>query len=154
MSGLDKEIETLQNPNTEISVPTFPEPYPYLNPLFLEAMNDIARLGLQKYGENSFQHRVHVLGQKDRWMDRVTVDAIFEHSGDHFADYIAGIPHDVFHTLQHQLAAVAFNAMMEAELSGVVHISTLEDVKGTKEIAHDTVSANKGSVSESNRSTE
>jgi hypothetical protein len=31
--------------------------YEFLDPAFLEAMNDIGRYGYQKYGEQSFQYR-------------------------------------------------------------------------------------------------
>jgi len=44
---------------------------------------------------------------------------IANHSWNHFAEYLAGLPHDHFHTRKHQLAAVAFNAMMEFYFAGL-----------------------------------
>jgi hypothetical protein len=38
---------------------------------------------------------------------------IGRHARDHFDMYLAGELHDRFNTRKHQLAAVAFNAMME-----------------------------------------
>lgn len=80
---------------------------------FLAAMNDIGRLGLLKYVENSFQARLK-RGIKDRPDSiRCSTNEIADHAQKHFDEYIGGKPHDYFVTKKHQLAAVAFNAMME-----------------------------------------
>lgn len=85
----------------------------FLLPAFLEAMNDIGRYGHQKYGEFSFHHRA-TLGDHSRGdHSRTTSEAIAKHAKDHFDAYLRGETHDHFLTHKHQLAAVAFNAMME-----------------------------------------
>lgn len=91
-----------------------------LMPGFLEAMDDIGRYGFVKYGADSFQAR-RLKGDVSRYMDRVTKDMIMSHVREHAWAYQRGEIHDNFHTLKHQLAAIAFNAMMEyyfAELCG------------------------------------
>jgi hypothetical protein len=92
--------------------------YDYLSEKFLEAMNDIGRYGHEKYGIDSFQHRMR-LKERSRWMDRVGSLEIMDHAHQHFQMHLAGEPHDYFNTRKHQLAAVAFNAMMEFYLSGL-----------------------------------
>lgn len=88
-------------------------PHEYLIPEFLSAMNDIGRYGHQKYGEASFQHR-RVAGDKSRGgMRRTQPQSIADHAREHFSMYLNHVPHDHFGTDKHQLAAVAFNAMME-----------------------------------------
>lgn len=87
--------------------------FEFLSYQFLLAMNDIGRLGYEKYGEESF----HILSQKGierTGLERVYSKQIAEHAAQHFKEYLEGTPHDKFNTLIHQLAAVAFNAMMEA----------------------------------------
>jgi len=80
---------------------------------FLEAMNDVGRYGHEKYGADSFHSR-RVLGDASRGaLARTSTDEIRKHAGEHFAMYQRGELHDHFGTLKHQLAAVAFNAMME-----------------------------------------
>jgi hypothetical protein len=93
--------------------------YEFLSPAFLEAMNDIGRYGYEKYGEQSFQHR-RLQGDTSRGdMERTTPEAIAEHARNHFQMHLDGVPHDHFKTRRHQLAASAFNAMMEAYFAGL-----------------------------------
>lgn len=95
------------------------QPYEFLDPKFLELMNDIGRYGFEKYGEDSFQAR-RLRGEYSRPdMERVTPRAIGVHANDHFTMYLAGVPHDKFGTAEHQLAAAAFNAMMEFFFAGL-----------------------------------
>lgn len=79
---------------------------------FLDAMNDIGKYGYEKYKEQSFQHQ-QLLGSHKRTSDRVSAEELQWHAGEHFRMYNSGEKHDHFHTKKHQLAAVAFNAMME-----------------------------------------
>lgn len=88
--------------------------YPFLRPEFLEAMNDIGRYGHEKYGEQSFHHRAQ-LGDHSRGpLSRTRSYQIASHARAHFDMYLANERHDYFNTRKHQLAAAAFNAMMEA----------------------------------------
>lgn len=95
--------------------------YDFLNPAFLAAMNDIGRYGNDKYGSDSFHQRAKA-GDKSRGnLSRCEPEVIAQHAQDHFAMHLRGEKHDHFHTRKHQLAAVAFNAMMEfyfADLEG------------------------------------
>lgn len=91
----------------------------FLLPAFLEAMNDIGRYGFEKYGPDSFQFR-RMAGDTSRGeMQRTTPWAIADHASNHFDMYLEGTRHDKFNTEVHQLAAVAFNAMMEAYFAGL-----------------------------------
>lgn len=92
--------------------------YSFLSRKFLDAMNEIGRYGHAKHGVDSFQHRMSV-GDRSRWMDRVMPEAIGQHVTEHYAMHLRGESHDHFQTRKHQLAAVAFNAMMEFYLSGL-----------------------------------
>ena len=84
---------------------------------FIEAMNDIGRYGHEKYGERSFHHRVDI-GDRSR-DERTRAFVIYEHADGHFDAHLRGILHDHFNTRKHQLAAVAFNAMMEFHFAGL-----------------------------------
>jgi hypothetical protein len=95
-----------------------PAQYEFLEPAFLEAMNDIGRYGHEKYGENSYQNR-REHGDKSRNSPRVTKDALAAHALEHYQDYLDSKPHDHFGTLRHDLAAVAFNSMMEFYFAGL-----------------------------------
>jgi len=76
-------------------------------------MDDIGRYGSEKYGVTSFQHR-RLAGDRSRGeMKRCQPQAIADHAREHFSMYLNHIEHDHFKTDRHQLAAVAFNAMME-----------------------------------------
>lgn len=76
-------------------------------------MNQIGEYGLDKYGDQSFEARSR-RGDKSRGdLSRTTPEVIGEHAKAHFDMYLRGELHDKFGTRKHQLAAVAFNAMME-----------------------------------------
>jgi hypothetical protein len=96
--------------------------YEFLRSKFLEAMNDIGRYGNEKYGEESFANRA-LLGDKSRGnaglLSRTSSEAIAEHAAEHFRMHLRGELHDHFKTRRHQLAAVAFNAMMEFYFAGL-----------------------------------
>lgn len=93
--------------------------YPFLNEKFLQAMNEIGEYGHQKYGDNSFHARAEK-GDKSRGtLDRCSTDTIMKHAGYHFHEYRNGVLHDHFGTRRHQLAAVAFNALMEYYFAGL-----------------------------------
>lgn len=80
---------------------------------FIEAMEDIGRYGHAKYGAASFQAR-RLSGDVSRGgLARTQPSAIACHAAEHFRAYLRGELHDHFGTHKHQLAAVAFNAMME-----------------------------------------
>jgi hypothetical protein len=91
----------------------------FLVPSFLQAMNEIGRYGHEKYGANSFHTRAEHGDRSRGELDRTKSTAIFGHAEGHFCDYLAGEPHDHFGTLRHQLAAVAYNAMMEFYFAGL-----------------------------------
>lgn len=95
-------------------------PLEFLDADFLHAMNDIGRYGHEKYGENSFHHRA-LQGDRSRGtiLERTSSEAILRHSNDHNNAYLAGERHDKFGTLKHQLAAAAFNSMMEFYFAGL-----------------------------------
>jgi hypothetical protein len=98
--------------------------YPFLNAKFLEAMNEIGKYGNDKYGKDSFHQRAKA-GDKSRGsLARTDSEVIANHAWNHFAEYLAGLPHDHFHSRRHQLAAVAFNAMMEFYFAGLEDEST------------------------------
>ena len=91
----------------------------HLLPEFLEAMDDIGRYGALKYGTESFQYR-RLEGDRSRGeLARTKPEAIAQHAAAHFRMHLDGFPHDHFHTRRHQLAAVAFNAMMEFYFAGL-----------------------------------
>lgn len=90
----------------------------FLSPAFLRAMNDIGQYGFEKYGEMSFQVR-RTSGEplvRDR---RTESQAIADHAQEHFSQYLSHEAHDYFNDDIHQLAAVAFNAMMEAAFAKI-----------------------------------
>lgn len=91
----------------------------FLDPKFLAAMNEIGRYGHEKYGAQSFHHRA-LKGDRSRGeLDRTQAETIAGHANEHFLAYLEGTPHDHFGTRRHQLAAVAFNAMMEFYFAGL-----------------------------------
>jgi len=85
----------------------------FLSTAFLGAMNDIGRYGHEKYGQLPRLRCDHADPA------RVTSAVIAEHAREHFEEYLYDIPHDHFNTKRHQLAAVAFNAMMEYYFAGL-----------------------------------
>jgi hypothetical protein len=85
----------------------------FLEPEFLQAVADIGWYGHQKYGKDSFQHR-RKLGDRSRGgLERTGTGQILRHATEHMEAYAAGEKHDHFGTMAHQLAAAAFNLMME-----------------------------------------
>jgi len=86
--------------------------YEFLNEEFLDLMNDIGRYGAEKYGAESFHARA-LTGDRSRSLKRTQKEEIMKHARQHSVMYENGVLHDKFGTLKHQLAAVAFNAMME-----------------------------------------
>lgn len=100
--------------------------YPFLLPAFLAAMNDIGRYGHEKYGEQSFQHR-RSQGDRTRGaLARCQPQTLADHAQDHFSQYLQHVPHDRFGTDIHQLAATAFNCMMEAYFAGLTEADEIE----------------------------
>jgi len=73
---------------------------------FLQLMNEIGLYGIEKYGDESFF-------KNPSRSERKSTKVIGDHVANHYMEYQEGILHDHFGTLRHQLAAVAFNAMME-----------------------------------------
>ena len=94
--------------------------FEFLNQKFLQAMNDIGRYGNEKYGENSFSARARVGDFSRGCLERCTTSEIGRHAKEHFEQYEAGLLHDHFGTRRHQLAAAAFNAMMEFCYAGLM----------------------------------
>lgn len=93
--------------------------YEFLSRSFLEAMNDIGRYGHEKYGDRSFQYR-RLCGDTSRGdMERTKPEVIGEHVRSHYQMHLDGVPHDHFQTRIPQLAAAAFNCMMEAYFAGL-----------------------------------
>ena len=92
--------------------------FEFLETAFLEAMNDIGRYGAEKYGEQSFQRRA-LRNDRSRNSARTASVVIEQHARRHFQEYVRGETHDHFKTRKHQLAAVAFNAMMEFYFEGL-----------------------------------
>jgi len=93
----------------------------FLDESFLQAMNDIGRYGFEKYGPQSFQQR-RLNGDRGRGpleSTRTGSQKIADHAREHFSMYLNHEPHDHFGTDAHQLAAVAFNAMMEFYFAGL-----------------------------------
>ena len=91
----------------------------FLNAKFLEAMNDIGRYGNDKYGKDSFHQRAQVGDRSRGTLARCEPEIIAQHANGHFGGYLCGVKHDHFGTRRHQLAAVAFNAMMEFYFAGL-----------------------------------
>ena len=81
--------------------------YEFLNEDFLTLMNDIGCLGHEKFGDDIATFTARKLGA--RWES----EAVYDHARDHFEAYMSHIPHDHFGTAKHQLAAAAFNCMLE-----------------------------------------
>ena len=85
-----------------------PSPYEFLDPNFLALMNDIGRLGHEKFQNDSFE----VAGNKRR-IARHRKEEIMAHAHRHLWLYEDGVPHDKLGTMQAHLAAAAFNCMLE-----------------------------------------
>lgn len=113
VTGLIERIAKAESALAEMA-----KPLDFLLPEFLQAMNDIGRYGLEKYGEDSFQAR-RIKGDTSRKLKRCSSQEIADHAIEHFSMYLNHDPHDHFGTDAHQLAAVAFNAMMEFYFAGL-----------------------------------
>ena len=86
-----------------------PESYEFLNPDFLDLMNEIGRLGHEKFGADAFE----VAKNKKRVLPRHQKAEILRHAHQHLWLYEDGAKHDKTRNLQGHLAAAAFNAMLE-----------------------------------------
>lgn len=84
---------------------------------FLEAMDEIGQYGFQKYGEQSFQAQC-ARNDCER-IPRQAWKKLEHHAHTHAMEYERGIKHDHFGTRRHQLAAAAFNLMMEFYFAGL-----------------------------------
>jgi len=110
--------------------------YPFLVASFIEAMNDIGRYGNAKYGADSFHQRA-LSGDKSRGtLSRCTQSELAKHVKEHFDMYRRGELHDHFGTLKHQLAAVAFNALMEYYFAGLEDEVTPDSVNEADTSSH------------------
>jgi hypothetical protein len=103
-NAMAEEIAVLKQDRTIIVTP----PFPFLHSDFLTLMNDIGRLGHEKFGADAFEAAGSV-----RRIPRHQRDAIIYHIRGHLTNYMLGIPHDKLDTLQAHLAAAAFNCMLE-----------------------------------------
>jgi uncharacterized protein YhaN len=104
IADLESELATLKNDRTLIVT----TPFPFLNSDFLNLMNDIGRLGHEKFQNDSFE----VAGNKRR-IARHRKDEIMAHAHRHLWAYEDSVKHDKTVNLQGHLGAVAFNAMLE-----------------------------------------
>jgi hypothetical protein len=86
-----------------------PKQYEFLNPDFLALMNDIGRLGHEKFGDDA----IEVTGDTSRTNPRHQRGMNMLHAYRHITAYEDGVKHDHFGDLKHQLAAVSFNCMIE-----------------------------------------
>ena len=86
-----------------------PKQYEFLNPDFLELMNNIGRLGHEKFGDDA----IEVTGDTSRTNPRHQRGMNMLHAYRHITAYEDGVKHDHFGDLKHQLAAVSFNCMIE-----------------------------------------
>ena len=81
--------------------------YEFLNSDFLALMNDIGRLGHEKFGADA----IEVAGA--RRVKRHQKEELLRHAHQHLWLYEDGVKHDKLGTLQGHLAAAAFNCMLE-----------------------------------------
>ena len=82
--------------------------YEFLDESFLALMNDIGRIGHEKFGADA----IEVAG-RSRNIARHRKEEIINHAHSHLLRYAYGKPHDELGTLQAHLAAAAFNCMLE-----------------------------------------
>lgn len=83
--------------------------FEFLDEEFLELMNDIGRLGHEKFGVDSFESR----GDGVRRIPRHQKEEIMRHARERLAAYENGTLHTRLGTLKHQAAAVSFNMMLD-----------------------------------------
>lgn len=91
----------------------------YLNANFLEAMNEVGRYGHARRAPHTFEERRRKGESLRGGLPRNESTSIAAHASAHFGAYLAGERHDHFGTRRHQLAAVAYNAMMEFYFAGL-----------------------------------
>ena len=91
----------------KVVAPPSPGPYEFLNPDFLALMNDIGRLGHEKFGDDAIEAN----GDRTRKLPRHQANML--HAYRHITAYEDGVKHDKLGTLQAHLAAAAFNCMLE-----------------------------------------
>lgn len=103
-NAMAEEIAVLKQDRTIIVTP----PFPFLHSDFLTLMNDIGRLGHEKFGADAFEAAGSV-----RKIGRHQKEEILRHARKHLLQYEDEIPHDKLGTLQAHLAAAAFNCMLE-----------------------------------------
>lgn len=106
--GLAAAKEGIIRREEDISALASAKAYKFLDEAFLSLMNDIGRLGHEKFGADAFE----VNGSK-RNIPRHRKDEIMRHAHRHLWSYEDGVPHDKLGTLQGHLAAASFNAMLE-----------------------------------------
>ena len=82
--------------------------YEFLDESFLALMNDIGRIGHEKFGANAFE-----VNGPQRRIPRHQKAEILRHAHQHLWLYEDGVKHDKTGNLQGHLGAVAFNAMLE-----------------------------------------
>lgn len=104
-SDMKKETESEKTPNQQRQPVTYR--YDGLNWDFIKMMAEIAYYAGNKYPDKNnlsgyFKHRLH--GEKGP----------INHIVEHLRQYLNGEPHDHFNDRAYQLAAIAYNAMMEA----------------------------------------
>lgn len=107
----------------------YTNPFPYVSAKFIDAINDIGKHGHEKYGDYVYHAtRQPKARRKDgaRWTSR----AMCEHADAHFYAYTEGCTHDHFGTRRHDLAAVAYNAMLEFLFAGLDEEEFEEGVEG------------------------
>ena len=104
IADLESELASLKLSRTLVVT----TPFPFLNSDFLTLMNDIGRLGHEKFQNDSFE----VAGNKRR-ITRHRKEEIMAHAHRHLWSYEDGVKHDKTGNLQGHLGAVAFNAMLE-----------------------------------------
>ena len=98
------EIAALKRDRTVIVT----RPFEFLHSDFLTLMNDIGRLGHEKFGADAFEVAGNV-----RKIKRHRKDEIILHAHRHLWNYEDSFPHDKLNTVQAHLAAAAFNCMLE-----------------------------------------
>lgn len=119
LAAAEKLLEEAGVKFVEVPVPEPQPQYKFLIPAFLELMNDIGRYGEEKYGADSFFQRMKAGDVSRGDLKRTQAQTIADHARKHFDEYLSHIPHDHFGTDKHQLAAVAFNALMEFHFAGL-----------------------------------
>lgn len=93
----------------------FEKRFPTLSFNFISKMNEIGNYGVEKYKNEAIASRIKA-GDYSRG-ERTKRTEIVKHVGVHLVEYVDGVRHDHFGTPEHQLAAAAFNVMMEFQLS-------------------------------------